>query len=226
MCGRFVRKSSAEEIAEEFSVDLSDISFLLEPSYNTAPGKEVAAVMAGPKRVIEGLKWGLIPPWATDEKSGYRMINARAETISQKINYKNAFRQRRCLLVADGFYEWSGEGRVKRPYYFRMKEGHPFGLAGLFEIWQNQEGKKIKSCAVITTSANKLMLPIHDRMPAIIRREDYFKWLDNNIFDEKSLNAMLKPFDSVAMLSYPVNLLVNSPKNDSPACIEPVRSEL
>ncbi|MDQ7798489.1 MAG: SOS response-associated peptidase [Candidatus Edwardsbacteria bacterium] len=223
MCGRFVRKSGGEEIAREFDIELSDISFLLEPSYNIAPGNQVAAVVKRDRLSVEAFRWGLIPPWAGNEKTGYEMINARAETLGVKAGFKKPFQSQRCLIIADGFYEWRGRGRPKVPYYFHRKDPAPMGLAGLFGSWSGPGGLVVNSCAIITTAANQLMQPVHDRMPAVIAREDYRLWLDNGISDPKALGALLRPYPPEDMECYPVSPLVNSPRNDSIQCIQPVQ---
>lgn len=225
MCGRFVRKSGAQEIAREFNVELSEIRFLLEPNYNIAPGNDVAVVVRRDRKVLEGFRWGFIPNWSKDEKIGYRMINARGETISQKPAFKKAFTERRCLIVADGFYEWLKGGKKPKPYYFRMKDGSPMGLAGIYETWRSPKGILVNSCSIITTASNSLMKPIHERMPAIIGRKDHFCWLDNSSFVEKKLSNLIKPFPEEFMEYYPVGTFVNSTLNNSEKCIEPLTDE-
>jgi putative SOS response-associated peptidase YedK len=222
MCGRFVRKSSGEEIALEFDIGLNDISFLLEPSYNIAPGNAVAAVVKRDRLTVKAFRWGLIPPWAKDEKTGYKMINARAETLSGKPSFKKPFQRKRCLVIADGFYEWGGRGGQKVPYYFHLKDPVPMGLAGLFESWRGPDGGALDSCTIITTAANSLMQPVHDRMPAIIARKDYHLWLDNDVFDEKAMGVLLRPYPPETMDCHQVARLVNSPRNNSIQCIQPV----
>jgi len=149
------------------------------------------------------------------------MINARAETLSERPSFKKPFQSQRCLIIADGFFEWSGNGKIKRPYYFHLKRGTPMGLAGLFESWAGTGAGTLNTCSIITTSANSLMLPVHHRMPAIIRRDDYREWLDNGSFEERRLRAMLQPFEASEMACYPVGSLVNSIRNNSEKCIEP-----
>lgn len=222
MCGRFVRKSGEGEISREFDIELNDISFLLEPSYNIAPGNQVAAAVKSDRLTVKAFRWGLIPPWAKDEKVGYKMINARAETLSVKPSFKKPFQSRRCLVIADGFYEWSGRGRPKVPYYFHPKDPAPMGMAGLFESWRSPDGGTLDSCTIITTAANSLMQPVHDRMPVIIAREDYRLWLDHDVFDAKALGALLRPYPPEALECHPVAPLVNSPRNNSIQCIQPV----
>jgi len=222
MCGRFVRKSGGEEISREFDIELSDISFLLEPSYNIAPGNDIVTVVKKGRLSAEIFRWGLIPPWARNEKSGYKMINARAETLSVKPSFKKPFQRKRCIVIADGFYEWSGRGRQKIPYYFHLKDPAPMGLAGLFESWRGPDGRTLDSCTIITTAANSLMQPVHDRMPVIIAREDYDLWLDNDVFDEKALGVLFRPYPPETMECHQVAPLVNSPRNNSIQCIQPV----
>lgn len=221
MCGRFVRKSGGDEIAGEFDIELSDISFLLEPSYNIAPGNDVAAVVKSDRLTVKAFRWGLIPPWAKDEKIGYKMINARAETLAVKPSFKKPFQSQRCLVIADGFYEWSGEGKRRTPHYFHLGTNAPMGLAGLFESWRSPQGLVIDSCAVITTGPNSLMRPVHGRMPVIIPRENYRLWLDNDVFDENALGALLRPYPPETMECHRVAPLVNSPRNNSIQCIQP-----
>jgi putative SOS response-associated peptidase YedK len=220
MCGRFVRKSTIEVIAEEFQV--KRVSCDLKPSYNIAPGDNLAVIIDDGANYLIQLRWGLIPSWAKDPSIGNKMINARAETISEKPSFKTAFRKRRCLIVADGFYEWRKDGRVKTPVYVRLKSERPFGFAGLYDSWTSPEGKEISTCTIITTGPNELMKPIHDRMPVIIPKAQEALWLDSSIQDERLLFPVLKPYDSQEMEAYDVSQIVNSPKNNSPECIKPV----
>ncbi len=215
-----MRKSGGEEIAGEFDCGLADISFLLEPSYNIAPGDQIAAVVMRDRRTVEAFRWGLIPPWAKDEKTGYMTINARAETLAEKPSFKNPFRSKRCLVIADGFYEWSRAEKI--PHYFYLGNRLPMGLAGLYESWRGPDGRLISSCTIVTTGANSLMRPIHDRMPVIVARKDYGLWLDSGVFDGKALGALLRPYPSGDLECHPVAPLVNFPRNDSIQCIQPV----
>jgi putative SOS response-associated peptidase YedK len=148
------------------------------------------------------------------------MINARAETVTEKASYRNAFKKRRCLVVADGFYEWQNTGDAKRPMYIRLKSGKPFGFAGLYEVWKSPEGKELTTCTIITTEANELMKPIHERMPVIIPAELLDKWLDPAIEGKEQLLDMLRPYPAGEMEAYPVSKRVNSPRNNSPECIK------
>ncbi len=218
MCGRFTRSQSIPAIAEEFGVE--EVSCDLGPSYNIAPTQKVAVVITDGVKQLVPVRWGLVPSWAKDLSVGNRMINARAETITEKASYRNAFKKRRCLVVADGFYEWQGQGVAKRPVYIRLKSGKPFGFAGLYEVWKSPEGEEVKTCAIITTDANELMKPIHDRMPVIIPSELQDEWLDPKTADPSHLLGLLKPSPSEGMEAYPVSKLVNSPRNNSPECIK------
>lgn len=219
MCGRFTRTLPMPEIAREFEV--SDVSADLDPSYNIAPTQQVAVVIDEGVRRLVPVQWGLVPSWAKDPSVGNKMINARAETITEKASYRNAFKKRRCLVVADGFYEWQKTGDGKRPIYIRLKSGKPFGFAGLYEVWEPPEGEALTTCTIITTEANELMKPIHDRMPVIVPKEKQDLWLDPGVKDQESLLDLLKPYPAVDLEAYPVSRRVNSPANNSPDCIKP-----
>ena len=219
MCGRFTRTLPMPEIAREFEV--SDVSADLDPSYNIAPTQQVAVVIDEGVRRLVPVQWGLVPSWAKDPSVGNKMINARAETITEKASYRNAFKKRRCLVVADGFYEWQKTGDGKRPIYIRLKSGKPFGFAGLYEVWEPPEGEALTTCTIITTEANELMKPIHDRMPVIVPKEKQDLWLDPEVKDQESLLDLLKPYPAVDLDAYPVSRRVNSPANNFPDCIKP-----
>ena len=220
MCGRFVRKSTLEEIATAFDLDISGIDFDFAPRFNISPGQQVAAAIFDAGRKLKPFKWGLVPFWAKNEKIGYKMINARAETVAEKPGFKQAFTKRRCIVVADGFYEWQHAGKTKVPHFVHFKNEKPMGFAGLYERWKAPNGKALDTCTIITTSANALMQPIHDRMPVILYKKAFGTWLDPNANDSHKLTELLKPFDPDKMESYPVSPLVNSPKNNSPECIK------
>jgi putative SOS response-associated peptidase YedK len=218
MCGRFTQSQSIPKIAQEFNV--AEVSCELGPSYNVAPTQKVAVVITDGIKQLVPVRWGLVPSWAKDISVGSKMINARAETITEKASYRNAFKKRRCLVVADGFYEWQNAGGFKRPVYIRLKSGKPFGFAGLYEVWKSPEGEPITTCTIITTEANELMRPIHERMPVIISKQDEDRWLDLTTEDHIGLLKLLKPYPAEEMEAYPVSKRVNSPKNNSAACIE------
>ena len=218
MCGRFTQSQSIPAIAEEFGA--KQVTGDLAPSYNIAPTQKVAVIITDGVKQIVPVRWGLVPSWAKDPSIGSKMINARAETITEKASYKNAFKKRRCLVVADGFYEWQDTAGIRRPMYIRLKSGKPFGFAGLYEVWKSPEGEEVTTCTIITTEANELMKPIHERMPVIIPKEHQDEWLDPTIQDQVHLLDMLKPNPAGEMEAYPVSKRVNSPRNNSPECIK------
>ena len=218
MCGRYTLASPTERLAEEFGVDASSIE--LAPNYNVAPTQGVAAVLEeGGQRRLEVLRWGLIPPWADDPGIGSRMINARSETAPGKPSFRRAFRERRCLIPADGFYEWQRTNGAKQPYYIHMEDGRPFAFAGLWESWSKGEGE-IRTCTILTTGANALVGEVHDRMPVILAHDAYDVWLDP-ASERDELTGLLAPYPEDEMETYPVSRFVNSPSNNDPRCIEP-----
>ena len=217
MCGRFTLRSNQRAIAEVFG--LADIP-LIEPRYNVAPSQAVAAIkLHEGQRRLSFLKWGLVPSWADDPSIGNRMLNARSETVAEKPAFRSAFKKHRCLIVADGFYEWQKNGKAKQPFYIRLKDGRPFAFAGLAEHW-HRDDKTIDSCTVITTGPNELMADIHDRMPVILSPEDYDLWLDPEFQGKEKLLSLLKPYPADEMTAYPVSTIVNSPRNETPECVE------
>ncbi len=220
MCGRFVRAVSLEDIADEFGVDKPD--FDLSPSHNIAPSQNIAIIKSGEKKSLALCRWGLIPSWAKDPAIGHKMINARSETIAEKPSFKSSFKHLRILIPANGFYEWKREGKIRTPYYIRLKSRVSFAFAGLVNYWKSPEGNQVCTSCIITTDANELLQPVHDRMPVIIRKEDEDKWLDNGEQNKNALLALLKPYSSDEMDYYAVSPMVNSPANNSPECINPV----
>lgn len=221
MCGRYTLTTPPGELADLFGLEGSPPD--LPASYNVAPTQEVAAVLAddGVRR-MELLRWGLIPGWADDPAVGARMINARAETAAEKPSFRSAFRQRRCLIPADGFYEWQKTAAGKQPHLIRMKDGAPFAFAGLWESWHQDGGPAIRSCAILTTRPNELVAGIHDRMPVILPQENYAPWLDDSLQDTETLSAMLVSYPAERMEAYPVSRFVNSPANNDERCVAPV----
>ena len=226
MCGRFTLALSPEELAQLMALDAAlDRELGLGPRYNIAPGQEiVAAVQATPEAPREArvFRWGLVPSWAEDPAIGYRLINARSETAAAKPAFRDAYRRRRCLVPADGFYEWQRRAGRKQPWHFRVTDAPGFCMAGLWETWGPPDGVPLETCTLLTTSANELLRPIHDRMPVILGRENYERWLTAQPDDETGLRDLLRPFPAEAMDARPVSPLVNSPRSDVPACIEPV----
>jgi putative SOS response-associated peptidase YedK len=221
MCGRFVRQSDIEAYAELLQAEIRSV---LEPSYNIAPTQDilVARIDREGTRELVGLRWGLVPGWSQGPDNRYSMINARADSIASKPAYRNAFKQRRCLIAADGFYEWQKQEHGKQPFYIHLNGHKPFAMAGVWEHWRGAEDEVIESCAIITTDANDRVGKIHDRMPVILAAKDYKQWLDPNMRDVETLGAMLKPFPAGRMATYPVSTRVNSPGNNSPDCLTPL----
>jgi putative SOS response-associated peptidase YedK len=194
MCGRFVRSSSIREISDYFNV--GGPSFEFEPSYNIAPTQDIIIINnQGVKQLVK-CHWGFVPPWAKELSVGNSMINARSETISEKPSFKAAFRTQRCLVIANGFYEWQKEKKKKIPVYISLKSGNPIGFAGLYNLWTSPEGEKIGTCTIITTESNEILSAIHDRMPVIVPRDKGDIWLDPKIEDVELLKGLLRPFPS------------------------------
>ncbi|KAF0994895.1 SOS response-associated peptidase [Geobacillus sp. TFV-3] len=221
MCGRFTLTVDLLALQERFHFRYEGS---LAPRFNIAPGQEVLAVIVEEgERIGKMMRWGLVPFWAKDVRIGAKMINARAETIDEKASFRHAFKRRRCLILADGFFEWKKEGTKKVPYRFTLKTGEPFAFAGLWERWDGPSGL-LETCTIITTRANELIAPIHDRMPVILPPERHEDWLDLRLDDSEYLKSLLLPYPSGEMCMYEVVPLVNSPKNDVSACIEPVNS--
>ncbi|KAA6184255.1 SOS response-associated peptidase [Thiohalocapsa marina] len=228
MCGRFVQSSDQEVLEEHFGLDqLSAVS----PRYNVAPTQPVLAIRAEQtdvdRRELVQLRWGLVPAWSKGPDHRYSMINARAESVADKPAYRNAFRQRRCLIPADGFYEWQTGADGKQPFLIRRADGAPFAMAGLWEHWQGEhwqgpEGRVIDSCTILVTDANALLAPIHDRMPVILDPADYALWLDPGMQDRQRLQALLQPVDPAGWIAYPVSRAVNRATNDDPRLLDPV----
>ena len=219
MCGRYTLRKPAREIAEAF--DVPEVPEL-PARYNIAPTQDMPVVRLDAdlgRRAIGLLHWGLIPSWADDPSIGNKMINARAETVAEKPAFRHAFKAKRCLVLADGFFEWRREGKHKRPYFIRMKDDRPFAFAGLWERW-DKGGGPIESCTLLTGEPNEVVAPIHDRMPVILHKSDYDLWLDPDVNDPKKLQGLLVPYPADEMEAYPVGTLVNSPANDVAECIE------
>lgn len=219
MCGRFSLTHSASAIAKAFQ--LTEVPSLI-PHYNIAPSQQVAAIAAGEngEKRLQSMKWGLIPSWAKDLKIGSKLINARSETLGEKPSFRSAFKRRRCLIVADGFYEWCRQGKDKQPYYIHLNNRELFAFAGLWERWQPEGEEAVISCTIVTTEANHLMAAIHHRMPVILSPDSYDRWLDADLTETSELQSLLTPYPSDRMEAYPVSKVVNSPANDRAECIE------
>ena len=224
MCGRFTLISTGEVVAELF--ELAEVP-KLSPRYNIAPTQPVAAVVcdnpSAPRRLVN-LHWGLIPTWAKDPAIGSRMINARAESVATKPSFRGAFAERRCLIVADGFYEWQKVDGGKQPQYITMTDGGPFAFAGLWEHWRGPDGRHIDSCTIITTEPNEMMAPLHDRMPVILPRDTYAPWLDPNNTSPADLQSLLRVHPAEGMSAHAVSKRVNNPSNDVVDCVQPVNA--
>lgn len=224
MCGRYTLTATMEQIMDRFDIQafLDEENFV--PNYNIAPSQNVLAIINdGNSNRMGFLKWGLIPPWAKDPSIGNKLINARAETISEKTSFRHAFKNKRCLIIADGFYEWKrNSDHSKTPMRIKLKSDSLFGMAGIWEQWKSPNGKSVFTCSIITTTPNELMIDIHNRMPVILKREDEKAWLDPTIKDTKLLKEFLVPFDPNQMEAYQVSSLVNSPKNNSIELIQKI----
>jgi putative SOS response-associated peptidase YedK len=221
MCGRFTLTVSAETIADFFG--LVEVP-ALTPRYNIAPTQQVAVVArAETGRRLGWARWGLIPSWASDPASvAHRMINARSETAAESGAFRDAFRRRRCLIPADGFYEWqAAKGRKKQPYHFTLRGRGPFAIAGLWERWRNGS-EDIVSCTLLTTAANEIVRPVHDRMPVILPPEAFDRWLAPGPQDAAELRALLLPYSADGMVATRVGAAVNNARVDGPVCVEPL----
>lgn len=221
MCGRYWFKSDKKVIVNEFNV--YEVMTEVRPNYNVAPSQNVLCVTRNGHNRLVSMRWGLVPSWAKDAQIGFKMINARAETLVQKPSFLKPLQSQRCLIIADGFYEWRKTAPVKTPLAFQLKSHKPFGFAGLYDRWQSPDDETITSCSIITTDANDLIAPIHNRMPVILPADTYEIWLDSKITSPSKLLPLLKPFDSSVMESYEVSTQVNSVKYNNPDAIKPVR---
>jgi putative SOS response-associated peptidase YedK len=228
MCGRFTLRTPAEKWVDLFEVDVAGRASA--PRYNIAPSQDVLAVRRVPHgsgRELVALRWGLVPAWAQDPRIGNRLVNARAESLPEKPAFRDAYQQRRCVLVADGFYEWHGRPGTRHPYYYRLGDGGVFGMAGLWERWtprrrseQITQTAPVETCTIVTTEANGLVRLVHDRMPAILDPQNFQLWM--GALDLKELAGVLRPCPDDWLVSYPVGSHVNDVHNDDPICIEPI----
>lgn len=224
MCGRYALTIEEDELQDilKYRYEIEGkLPFDYQPRYNIAPGQQVISIINdGTRNRVGMLRWGLIPVWAGDPSIGSRMFNARSETLMEKPAFKNSFVNRRCIILADSFYEWKKEGEDKIPMRVRLKSGGVFSLAGLWSTWKPQEGMPISSCTVITTVPNPLMSQLHHRMPVILSPDSEKQWLNPALKEPDILSSLLSPYDSSGMEAYQVSPLVNSWKNDVPECIE------
>ncbi len=216
MCGRFSFATDWEEVLREFAINTSQ--YTDRPRYNVAPGQLVTAIISSHgERRIGPLKWGLIPHFSKDARVGYKMINARAESLEEKPSYRQLLDRKRCLIPADGYYEWKRDAGKSTPYRMVVRDRTLFAMAGLFDTWIDPEGNKISSCTIITTAASEWMTKIHERMPVILTEEEEKTWLSARDF--QNVKQLLRPYEAEKMKAYPVSPLVNNVKNDSPLCI-------
>jgi len=198
MCGRFVLVTDLKTIQKNFNVH--EVFCQYQPSWNIAPSQLIPAIIHhGNKNLLVCFRWGLIPSWFKDPSMTEKMFNARAETVDKKPSFRDAFKKRRCLIIADGFYEWKKEGNRKMPLYYYLKSGRPFGFAGLYVTWLSPDKKEISTCTIITTAANELIAPVHDRMPVILSPEQEKTWLESDAADAANLKSILKPYPAEAM---------------------------
>lgn len=226
MCGRFRQTRSRKQLEDIFSGRFDDGGESLEvaPHYNIAPSQEVVTVrqpLDQPLRRLSFMRWGLVPHWAKEIKVGYKNINVRAETAATTPAFRDAFRSQRCLIPADGFYEWQKDTNGKQPYMFEIGNHETFAFAGLWDQWRNAEKNVIESCAILTTKPNSITAAVHDRMPVILNPDAYDLWLDPGFRNTSELTAMLQPFPAERMRGYPVSARVNDPKNDDAQCAMP-----
>jgi putative SOS response-associated peptidase YedK len=221
MCGRFARASDLESVNRLLRFDTADLSEL-HPRYNVAPTQAVpAARLQDGRRALVTLRWGLVPVWAKDLKIGYSLINARSETVAEKPAFRSAFKSRRCLIPASGFYEWKDTGeKHKQPFHLGMRDGSLFAFAGLWERWHGGDGEPVESCAILTTEANAVVRSVHDRMPVILAPTDFAPWLDPRT-PPPELHALLRPFPAEAMSATAVSRYVSNARNEGPQCLAP-----
>lgn len=220
MCGRYSLTVDASAIQELFP--FLRIPPEMQPRFNIAPGQPIAVIPNDGKDRLDFFKWGLVPSWAKDPEIGNRLINARAETLAEKPSFRNAFRYHRCLVLADGFYEWAKNNGGKTPTYIRLASQKPFAFAGLWDLWHAPDGSELYSCTIITTQPNSLMEKIHNRMPVIVSPDNYSAWLNPQPGNPTYLSTLLTPYPAELMTAYPVSKAVNNPANESPECIQPI----
>jgi putative SOS response-associated peptidase YedK len=225
MCGRFVLTADGVAIQQHF--DLTSVpDGLVTARYNIAPTQPVPVITNEDPTALTAHRWGLIPSWAKDPAMGNRLINARGETVHEKPSFRSAFKRRRCLIPANGFYEWKREGKTKRPYYIHLKDQALFAFAGLWEVWHSPDGGELRTCTIITTEPNDVVGQLHNRMAVILAPDDYDQWLSPDELPPQALLPLLQPYDASQMDAYEVSTRVNSPTNDDPTLIEPLASPL
>ena len=223
MCGRFTLTVDADSIQTYFPW-LEHVPVQIAPRYNIAPTQPIAVVPNDGKNAVDHFVWGLIPFWAKDPSIGSKMINARGETLAEKNSFKNPYKRRRCLVLADGFYEWTKvEGqKAKQPYLIQLEDKSVFAFAGLWEEWNSPEGSQLRSATIITTEPNPIVAKLHNRMPVILHPDDYELWLSTEEQPPDRLQPLLTAYPAEEMIAFPVSTAVNSPGNDSPELIQPL----
>ena len=221
MCGRFTLTVDPAELQDELGNFIYPPKFA--PRFNIAPTQPVLAIPNDGQNKADFFLWGLIPSWSKDPSIGNRLINARGETLAEKPSFRGSYKYKRCLILADGFFEWKAQpgAKTKTPYFIHMKNREPFAFAGLWDEWHGPDGSQVKSCTIITISPNDLMTPLHNRMPVILPQEAYSKWLDKAPQMPENLQSLIRPYPSNEMAAYPVSLVVNNPKNDRAECVVP-----
>ena len=223
VCGRY-RLSRRKQLVEEYFDCVSDESDWV-PRYNVAPTQPIPVIRQDPKEPVRELslvRWGLIPSWAKDSSVAAKMINARSETASTKPAFRDALKSRRCLIPADGFYEWAKTGKAKQPYCFEVNDGELFAFAGLWDRWKDRSGKTLETCSILTTTPNALTAPVHDRMPVILDPDSYDLWLDPGMNNVTAATDLLKPYDARQMRCYPISTRINQVAIDDEECSRPV----
>ena len=232
MCGRYALTIEPAELSQRFLLRKisEELAITLKPRFNICPGQTVTAFRTSCKDGLrEGvnLSWGLVPPWAKTSKIGYKMINARKESVADTPAFRSAFKHRRCIIPATGFYEWQhpASGKLKQPFFFSLKDNEPMALAGLWERWQDPAGINRETCAILTTSANKIMQDVHHRMPVILEERNFNLWLNPTVAGEARLKSLFHPINSEKLRRFPVSKLVNNPKNDGPELLKEGRLE-
>ena len=225
MCGRFALFIDLNTLIKEFDISFNNSPTDFSPRYNIAPTQQVLGICqnADCLRSLRTFRWGLIPHWAKEASIGNRMINARCETVHEKPSFRNALRYRRCLIPANGFFEWSATEKGKQPYFIRRKDHTPLALAGLWETWKGPE-ETIESCTILTTEANSLVAKLHDRMPVMLSPSEYDTWLDREVYDPGKFLSLYQPFPSGLLEIHPVSTVVNSPRHEGEDCIRPEKS--
>lgn len=221
MCGRFTLTVDPAKLQDSFTD--YDFPTKFAPRFNIAPTQPVLAIPNDGRQRADFFIWGLIPSWAKDPSIGNRLINARGETLAEKPSFRGSYKYKRCLILADGFYEWKVQPgtKTKVPYFIHMKDRQPFAFAGLWDEWNSPDGSQLRSCTIVTTAPNDFMSSIHNRMPVILPSDAYTKWLDTTPQSREKLDPLIKPYPAEEMAAYPVSTLVNNPKNDQAECVVP-----